>query len=199
MGVSIETELKALERHVLDLRIQYERFFAGDSKLPPVKDRRQLESFLRRVSNQEIDKAAERFRLQTLQSRYNSLCELWDKRLRAREEGRPWGGVHQVSGAAAAPAPAASGTPGRDAGASGAVKPGARVDFTPLFEKYKAARAALGEDVSKLNYTRFEELVRRQADEIRQRTGATRLTFEVRSADGKVRLVGRPSAPKGSQ
>ena len=36
-----------------------------------------------------------------------------------------------------------------------------------------------------------------RADEIRQRTGATKLVFEVRMDDGKVRLVGRPAPAKG--
>lgn len=199
MGGSIEAELTALDRHITELRVEYERFFTGDTKLPPIAERRRLESFLRRLSNQEVDKAAERFRLQSVQSRYHALAELWDKRLKAREEGRPWGGVPSPVAAAAAPkAPAAATIAGGgDAQVSGAVRVKGRVDFTPLFEKYRAARVALGEDVSKLSYSRFEELVKKQADEIRQRTGATRLSFEVRTQDGRVRLIGRPAAPKG--
>lgn len=90
-----------------------------------------------------------------------------------------------------APAPAPAGRPDAPAGAS--VKPRSRVDFTPLFQRYVAARQALGEDVSKLKYEKFEEAVRRQAEEIRKRTGSSRLAFEVQTTDGKVRLVGRPA------
>jgi hypothetical protein len=61
-----------------------------------------------------------------------------------------------------------------------------------LFERFCAARAAAGEDVSRLRYERFEDLVKKQAAEIRRSTGATRLAFEVQTRDGKVRLVGRP-------
>ena len=61
-----------------------------------------------------------------------------------------------------------------------------------LFDRFCAARAAAGEDVSKLRYERFEDLVKKQAAEIRRATGATRLAFEVQTRDGKVRLVGRP-------
>ena len=60
------------------------------------------------------------------------------------------------------------------------------------------ARQALGEDVSKLKYEKFEEAVRRQAEEIRRKTGSSRLVFEIQTADGRVRLVGRP-APPGSK
>ena len=58
-----------------------------------------------------------------------------------------------------------------------------------------AARQALGEDVSRLQYEKFEDAVRRQAEEIRQKTGSSRLVFEVQTVDGRVRLVGRPAVP----
>ena len=69
------------------------------------------------------------------------------------------------------------------------------MDFTPLFRRYVEARQALGEDVSRLKYEKFEEAVRRQAEEIRRKTGSSRLVFEVQTTDGRVRLVGRPTAP----
>ena len=85
--------------------------------------------------------------------------------------------------------------PRPDAATPSSVKPGKRVDFTPLFQRYVAARQALGEDVSRLRYEKFEESVRRQADEIRRKTGSSRLVFEIQTTDGRVRLVGRPAAP----
>lgn len=233
MAISIERELNDLERGITSLRIEYERFFGGELKRAPVMSRRAIEEALRRLGNAEIDKAAERFRLQSLQSRYNSFAELWEKRMLAREEGHS-GPVRRLAtvrvettekkgpdaapkpkaaaaSAAAAPdiaallaaaesavasrtAPAAV-TSSPDAPAASSVKPRSRVDFTPLFKRYVAARKALGEDVSRLQYEKFEEAVRRQADEIRQKTGSSRLVFEVQTVDGRVRLVGRPSAP----
>ncbi|MBL8114919.1 MAG: hypothetical protein JNK60_18700, partial [Acidobacteria bacterium] len=53
------------------------------------------------------------------------------------------------------------------------------------------------EDVARLKYEKFEELVRKQAEEIKRRTGAKRLVFEVQTVDGKVKLIGRPAPPKG--
>lgn len=233
MGISIERELQDLERAITTLRVDYERFFGGELKRPPVPARRTVEEQLRRYGNAEIDKAAERFRLQALQSRFNAFAEVWEKRLQAREEGRT-GPIRRVTAAPApatttaaapskakpaagaapvvdvasllaaaeaavarnAPAPPAAARPDAPAGAS--VKPRSRVDFTPLFQRYVAARQALGEDVSKLKFEKFEEAVRRQAEEIRKRTGSSRLSFEVQTTDGRVRLVGRPApGPKG--
>jgi len=238
MGVSIERELNDLERGITALRIEYERFFGGELKRPPLVPRRAIEENLRRLGNAEIDKAAERYRLQTVQSRYNAYAELWEKRMRAREEGQrgslrrppavvgtlatgtaaaatasgagapaPQSGKKSAEGpdvlallaaaeaAVARKAPAPTPVPQPDAAAPPSVQPRSRVDFTPLFRRYVDARQALGEDVSKLKYEKFEEAVRRQAEEIRRKTGSSRLVFEVQTADGRVRLVGRPASP----
>ncbi len=235
MAVSFDKELNDLDRGITALRVEYERFFGGDVRRPPVPGRRNLEETLRRLGNAEMEKAAERFRLQTLQSRYSALAELWDKRMQAREEGRT-GPIRRLAplatAAASNPAPGAAAAgkgagkktqssavpdvaallaaaesavgvgasatappPRPDAAAPSSVKPGKRVDFTPLFQRYVAARQALGEDVSRLRYEKFEESVRRQADEIRKKTGSSRLVFEIQTTDGRVRLVGRPAAP----
>jgi len=233
MGVSIERELTELDRGITNLKVEYERYFGGELKRPPVQTRRAVEEALRRLGNADVDKAAERFRLQTIQSRYNAFAELWEKRMQAREEGRTGPARRPAPVAAAAPgapkpsekapktpkagegpdvlallaaaeaavarkAPAPAPAPSPDAAASPSVKPKSRVDFTPLFRRYVDARQALGEDVSKLKYEKFEEAVRRQAEEIRRKTGSSRLVFEVQTADGRVRLVGRP-APPGSK
>jgi len=233
MGVSIERDLTELDRGITNLKVEYERYFGGELKRPPVQSRRAVEETLRRLGNADVDKAAERFRLQTIQSRYNSFVELWEKRMQAREEGRTGPVRRPVPVAAAAPgapkpaakapktpkaaegpdvlallaaaeaavarkSPAPAPAPPPDAVASPSVKPKSRVDFTPLFRRYVDARQALGEDVSKLKYEKFEEAVRRQAEEIRRKTGSSRLVFEIQTADGRVRLVGRP-APPGSK
>lgn len=234
MGISIERELVFLERNITTLRVEYERFFGGELKRPPVQSRRTIEDVLRRAGNAEVEKAAERFRLQSIQSRYNSFVEIWDKRMRAKEEGTT-GPVRRLATGAVAPAPQAAPTPKKpaakkantaadvaallaaaeaavartqprapappapDAPAAPSVKPRSRVDFTPLFQRYVAARQALGEDVTKLRYERFEEAVRRQAEEIRKRTGSSRLVFEVQTAEGRVKLVGRPVPAPGSK
>lgn len=227
MGISIERELNDLEKGITALRVDYERFFGGELKAPPVPSRRALEATLRRLGNADVEKAAERFRLQSLQSRFNSFAELWEKRLQLKEEGRtgpvrrlartaPAAPVEPKKGrtpaAAAGPAdvaallaaaeaavgratPSPVPAPSRDAAAAPSVKPRSRVDFTPLFRRYVEARQALGEDVSRMKYEKFEEAVKRQAEEIRRKTGSSRLVFEVQTTDGRVRLVGRPAAP----
>jgi hypothetical protein len=196
MAGTIERDLATLEQGITVLRINYERFFAGDLKMPPMAERRKIEDGLKKVGNADVERAAERFRLQGIQSRYTALSELWDKRLQAREQGmRP--GFRPPPSVAA---PGARGPSGGDVRPAASVKGKRRIDLTPLFERYCAARRALGQDVSKLRYERFEELVKKQAAEIRRTTGTARLVFEIQTLDGRVRLIGRAApASKGTQ
>jgi hypothetical protein len=191
MQVSIERELDLLERSLRSLKVDYERFFSGVLKTPPVPARKKIEEILKRVGNADVDRAAEQFRLQALQGRYTAMAELWDKRLSAREEGRR---IFRVPRAVPAPAPPPPHRPRSisDGESSTSVKAIGRGDMKLLFDRFCAARAAAGEDVSRLRYERFEDLVKKQAAEIRRATGATRLAFEVQTRDGKVKLVGRP-------
>jgi hypothetical protein len=187
MAVSIARDLDLLDKSIASLKLDYERFFSGDLKVPPLPARKSVEQVLRRVGNVSLDKAEERFRLQALQSRFTALSELWEKRLVAKEEGR--GRVRPPIRVRSVEQPAAS--PAGDAGAAASVKGSGRGDLRSLFDRYCAARVAVGEDASRLRYDRFEELVKKQTAEIRRATGATRLAFDVQTRDGKVRLVGR--------
>lgn len=196
MAVSITHDLDLLEQSITALKLDYERFFSGDLRVPPMPARRSVEQVLRRMSDAAVEKAAERFRVQALQTRFAVLSERWAKRLLAREEGRGPVRLPARERSAERRALSKSGEITGDIKAPAPVKGSGRVDLRSLFERYCAARAAAGEDVSRLRYDRFEELVKKQAAEIRKATGATRLAFDVQTRDGKVKLVVRAiSAP----
>ncbi len=190
MAVSIARDLELLEKSITALKLDYERFFSGDVKVPPLPARKSVEQVLRRVGNAPVEKVAERFRLQALQSRFTTFSDLWEKRLLAREEGR---GPVRLAAHARLVEPGVH-PPAGDTPAPASVKGSGKGELRSLFDRYCAARAAAGEDASRLRYDRFEELVKKQAAEIRKATGATRLAFDVQTRDGKVRLVGRSLA-----
>ena len=65
-----------------------------------------MEALIRKYAYAEIRNNTERFRYQTLTARYTTFNELWNKRLRALEEGRPVG-LHGVHAPATPPPPPA--------------------------------------------------------------------------------------------
>ncbi len=203
MPVSIERDLDVLERSLTALKVDYERFFTGELRTPPMAARRKVDELLRRVGNVEVERAAERFRLQALQGRYTAMSELWDRRLAAKEEGRGLFRVIRAAPAAAAVPPPEP--PARrpksvssDGEGSTSVKAVGRGDMKSLFDRFCAARAAAGEDVSRLRYERFEDLVKKQAAEIRRATGAE--ASRVRGPDaGRESPARRPAAARARE
>ena len=85
----IAHDLNQLTADLKQLEAEYNMFFAGRLPRPPWETRKRVEGMLKRWDRRRIDGSAERFRFQTLQARFAKFVELWDRGLRAREEGRP--------------------------------------------------------------------------------------------------------------
>src|SRR5215212_5775919 len=64
-------------------------FFAGRLPRPPWETRGRVEALVKQCDRAHIQNTGDRFRFQTLQSRFAAFVDLWDRGLRAREEGRP--------------------------------------------------------------------------------------------------------------
>ena len=64
-------------------------FFAGRLPRPPWETRSRVEALVKRWDRGYIQSAADRFQFDTLQRRFQTFIDLWDRGLRAREEGRP--------------------------------------------------------------------------------------------------------------
>src|SRR5256885_2347500 len=88
-GADVERDRQKLETGLKNLEAQYNMFFSGRLPKPPWETRSAVEALVKRYDRGYIQNYADRFRFQTLQSRWATLIELWDKGLRAREEGRP--------------------------------------------------------------------------------------------------------------
>ena len=78
----LEGELKRLEA-------EYNMFFAGRLPRPPWETRGRVEAMVKRLDRSYISNTGDRFRFSTLQSRFTTFADLWERGLRAREEGRP--------------------------------------------------------------------------------------------------------------
>jgi len=85
----VERDLQKLEVGLKNLEAQYNMFFSGRLPKPPWETRTAVEALVKRYDRGFIQNYGDRFRFQTLQSRWATLIDLWDKGLRAREEGRP--------------------------------------------------------------------------------------------------------------
>jgi hypothetical protein len=192
----IQADLELLEKQIRQLQIEWEKFFSGIERKPPVDLRTKLEGMIRRYSNQEIRNNTERFRFQNLASRYQSFSELWAKRLRAMEEGRPVG-LHGKAAAMAPPPmshlPESFTAPQARASNEVRVKDAAADTeaVRSLFDRFLEARKQSGESGA-VKFESFQKIIAQQSARILNEKGAQAVDFRLETKDGKVSLKAKP-------
>ncbi|MSO83384.1 MAG: hypothetical protein EXQ53_08835 [Acidobacteria bacterium] len=87
--VDVDREIAVLESELKRLEAEYNMFFAGRLPRPPWETRSRVDALVRRLDRMRLSSYGDRFRVTTLQSRFATFIDLWDRGLRAREEGRP--------------------------------------------------------------------------------------------------------------
>jgi len=187
-----ERELLVLEQSIKRLSAECDAFLYGSASKPPVEGRRHVEEMLRRLNASDSMSAAERYRFATLQGRFFSLVERWERLLLEKESGRR-PGLYGHFREASAGTPAAPPTP--NAGRSTSVQ-GERggVPADPdrdLFERYVAAKKSRGEDVSGYRLEGFLEGLERERRKVREKFGSADVVFEVAEREGRVRLIAK--------
>lgn len=190
----IQRDLQALESDLKKLEAEYNMFFSGRAPRPPWETRKRVEALVKRWDRDHIETAGDRFRFQTLQARFQKFVELWDRGLRAREEGRP--------GPFAQPPPKAP--PKKEQQDSSKVlyvtafkDPMHEMDkLHSLYDTLMDARRQVGDDV--VPFHRFASLVKDQVTKLRD-TGSPEVAFRVAVKDGKVNFTVRGLKGSGEQ
>jgi hypothetical protein len=191
-----DRELYVLDQALRRLSAEYDAFLYGSLKKPPVETRKHVEEMVRRLNASESMSSAERYRFSTLQGRFATMTERWERLQGEKEAGRRPGlyGHFQPVSAQSEPSRPNAGGPGsvtdeRHAAAAGAAAAGD--PDRDLFDRYVAAKKAMGEDVSGYRLDGFLEGLERERRKVRERFGSADLVFEVAERDGRVRLIAR--------
>ena len=184
-----ERDLQTLSAELRKLEGEYNMFFAGRLPRPPWETRGRVDQLFKRWDKRPMETLVTRFRLQTLQTRYSRFVDLWDKTLRAREEGR---GAPQLrrtqmdSQRSTGPEVVHSAT---------FSDPHHEMDKVhQLYDSLMDARRQAGEDV--VPFHKFADLVKEQVNRLQKR-GSNDVTFRVTSFEGKVNLSVRGAAVEG--
>jgi hypothetical protein len=181
----IQKELAALSADLKRLEAEYNMFFAGRLPRPPWETRGRVEAAIKRWDRGHIQGTADRFRFEMLQSRFQTMVDVWDRGMRAREEGRP--------GPFAAPpprkAPRAEPADSKVLHITAFKDPMREMDKVhKLYDTLMEARRLSGEDV--VPFHRFAALVKDQVSKLRE-SGTPEVAFRVAVKDGKVNFTVR--------
>lgn len=179
--MTIEEELTVLETKVKALKRDYEQYFAGVRPREPAQLRAEVQKQIIRHSNTPIQNTAQRFRFNSINSRFQAFKRQWDNILRQIDAGTYKRHVFKADlherERAKRPAPGAGGGTGRDA-----AQPGA------LYDAYCEAARSCGQSVSGLTPQKLEAVVRKQEAALRKKLGCEKVDFRVVVESGKVKL-----------
>ena len=182
-----DRELKGLEADLRQLEAEYNMYFAGRLPRPPVETRARVTASMRRIDRLHMRNTADRFRFVTLQSRFQTFLDLWERGLRAREEGRP--GPFAQRPAAVESAAKEKGPQDRILHVAAFHDPTREMDkLHELYERLADARREAGEDA--VPFHKFADLVKDQVKRLKQ-SGSPEVAFRVAVKDGKVNFTAR--------
>ena len=181
----IDCELNTLEAELKRLEAEYNMFFAGRLPRPPWETRGRVDAMVKKIDRGHISNTGARFRFSTLQSRYATFVELWDRGLRAREDGRP--------GPFAQPRPVVAEkpkvAPDRILNVQTFKDPLHEMDkLRELYDSLAEARREVGEDA--IPFHKFADLIKAQVGTFKQK-GTAEVAFRVAVKHGKVAFTAR--------
>jgi hypothetical protein len=184
-----QRDLATLEAELKRLEAEYTMFFGGRLRRPPLETRARVAALITRYDRARITNTGDRFRFTTLQNRYVTLVELWDRGMRAREEGRGGPFTHHQ------PRTEKDALPMRVLHAAAFSDPQAETDkLHALYESLTTARREVGGP--SITFDQFTEYVQQQVARL-QSDGKGEVAFRVTVKDGQVDLTAR--ALKGRQ
>jgi hypothetical protein len=183
----IDRELARLEAEIRKLEAEYNMYFAGRLARPPWEMRKRVEVLVKQLDRTHIANYGQRFRFTTLQSRFSSSVDLWDRGLRAREEGRP--------GPFAQPRPVPVEEKPKPTAEDRVVHVTSFRDPLKEMEKVHAlydnlveARRQAGQEA--IPFHKFADLVKTQVKALKEK-GSPEVAFRVTVKEGKVAFTAR--------
>ena len=183
---NVQKDLQLLAADLKRLEGEYNMFFSGRLPRPPWETRGRVEAVIKRYDRGVSMGTGDRFRFEMLQARFQKMIEVWDRGLRAREDGRP--------GPFAKPRPQAPPPPPADKSkvlhVTALRDPLREMDKVhALYDSLMDARRKHGEDV--VPFHKFAALVKNQVTKLRDE-GNPEVAFRVAVKDGKVAFTVRP-------
>jgi hypothetical protein len=171
-------ELDGLEAAIRELKVEFEKFFNGAVRIPPESLKTNIEARFRRLRTQPLRLFSDRFRLTSLEARFNSLNELFNRRLREIEKGSRPGDVH-VKERSEVLDPF-SGLELRDS----ADRKAAEVLYRELYRSSGRSR--------KVDFDTFQQFLGKQIESVRKKTGCRRVRMWISGEGEELRLRARP-------
>jgi hypothetical protein len=190
-----QRDLQSLDAELKKLEAEYNMYFAGHAPRPPWETRSRVEALFKRWSRTHVQSGVDRFRLDALQMRYRKFIELWDRAMRAREEGRP-GPFLQRQPPTPKAAPLEPRPDAKVLSVTSFTDPMREMDkLHALYDSLMDARRGAGEPI--VPFHQFAALVHERVGKLRQPGDSAEVAFRVAVKDGKVTFTAKGMTGNG--
>jgi hypothetical protein len=190
-----DDELNQLEKDLRQLQIEYETFFAGGRKRPPMETEWRVQTMIKRYADMGGKlKYAQIFRYNSLASKYAKFSEVWRQRSKKVEEGRSAYGYSKVARELEQQRLAEAerqhevrihGATAARVAFSDPVKEGEKVQ--ELYRTMLEAKKLAGES-GDINFEQFHKFVRTKTEQLRQQMGCKEVEYSISVEGGQVKL-----------
>jgi hypothetical protein len=178
--LTVDDQLTRLEDDIRKLKVEFDIYFNGAAKRAPYDTKNRVETNIKRLGDDRTLSFAQRYRYNTLATRYNAFRDLWRRTMKGREEGRD-----PMSSARASARIAVSDEASR---ATFLCADGHKDVATVknLYEALIEAKQRCGEPTNDISFPRFHRLVASKTDNLKERFGCERVQFSVEVEGGHV-------------
>jgi hypothetical protein len=182
--VKIDEELKNMEDVLRRLKVEYQVFFNHKRKKPPEDLKLRLEKISRQLSDRSDMSHAQRFRFNTLLTRYYTYKSLWRRTLQKQENSK-----EGPASEASSPSAAAKKKPADEKIRVSLSNPQAEGDkVKSLYDALLHYKKANLEEIP-FSYNQFATYIASQTQHIRINKGCSHVTFTVSLEGDAVRFT----------
>jgi hypothetical protein len=185
--VELEQRFERVDRRIQELKVLYNRYFAGDPQVPVPPDglRAEIDGEMRRLRSMNMRRSVDNFRLGSLEAQLSSYTEMFQRRVRSIEAGK-------VKPRHGTPPPA---------GFRHDVEAGVVVDAGVDPEAVEALFQGLVKrnPGATMDLDTFRGYLEKQVTQIRGKTGCAAVQFRVVTEEGKVKLKAKPVGAAGGE
>ena len=176
--MTIDEQISQLETNLRRLKIEYDIFFNGASPRPPSDTHWRVDTLVKRLSDGSKMNFGQRFRFTALAQRYALYNQMWQQKVRSKEEGPRRTAAELREEEKKEPAfqvqwkdPAAEPE---------------KVD--KLYEALVKAKRKLGEDADSIAQDAFKRFVQQKTDQLKRDFRCQNVEYVVEVEDGQVKL-----------
>jgi hypothetical protein len=184
-----EEEIRLLEKRLSDLKVEYEKYFTGIERIEPAKLRDEVQRLVRRVGTFHINNTALRFKRDNLIAQFNSYNQYCNRILKKIEDGTYSRDLFKMNLKARMktqqpPSPHPSSPQGKSPPSGG--------EYDSVFKKLISTKEKLGESTKNMNYSIFEDNLKKQSEAIKKKYSVSRVDFEIEQKNGKAIIKAVP-------